>query len=487
MAIQISQLPLASSVSGQTDYLVVCDEQERKLKKTSVQHASESTAFGVGSTNQYGHVKVIDSLGQAEPASGEALSARQGHILAQDLGQIEMNSNAAFNHQQGEYFIFIGQFVKCTAPIVPGNLIAIGTNVIAKSVGDILKDLNDRIDTTDANVQEVRSDVQEVRSDVESVDQYAHDVNNNLVTYEQSTNTEIRQLQNKTQGLQNRTEGLQNSLDRVTVRTWRLGFLIDPYTWDDINYFPDDYEDMENIEDPAEGELAFLFDSFDDNDNPIGAEIYEYRREDTGEPLRWESVGYYQYTGSAEEIIDAINDSEGSTYLKADKIKAGQLSPRQGPWWMDLLLGRFHLGGTDGYVDWNNQLSNQLVIKVNGFPLTGQDVSANINVHGHFRPNQVSAYRYPGYASIAIGDDIYIPSPPPGEGIYVLASNVPPSKQAKSFPLYYFNDEHPEQDPHFTMASISTTGNIEITNSQARMLAEFSSIYVCIDVIYTTT
>ena len=361
MAIQISQLPLASSVSEHSDYFAVCDEQKRMLKKISIQHASESTAFGVGSANQYGHVKIVDSVGQSQPASGEALSARQGNILAQDLGQIEMNSTAAFSHQQGEYFIFIGQFVKCTAPIVPGNSITIGTNVVAKSIGEILKDLNDRIDTTNANVQQVRSDVQQVRSDVASVNQYAHNVNDSLVAYKQSTNTELGRLHN-------RTESLQTSLDQVTIRALRLGFLIDPYRWDEINYFCETYEDMEDIDDPGEGELAFIFTDWDDDNNPVEAEIYEYRREDVEDPLRWESVGVYSYTGSVEEIIRAINDLQDTTYttyIRADKIKEGRLSPVQGQWWMDLSLGKFHLGGTNEYVDWNNYSSNSLRIKCN--------------------------------------------------------------------------------------------------------------------------
>lgn len=48
-------------------------------------HASSATTYGVGTSNNYGHVKVINGLTQSSHADGTALSAYQGKLLNDNL------------------------------------------------------------------------------------------------------------------------------------------------------------------------------------------------------------------------------------------------------------------------------------------------------------------------------------------------------------------------------------------------------------------
>lgn len=59
--------------------------------KAPTDHASTGTTYGVGNQSYYGHVKVIDVLTRAAYAAGEALSAYQGKVLN--------DSKAPNNHQ----------------------------------------------------------------------------------------------------------------------------------------------------------------------------------------------------------------------------------------------------------------------------------------------------------------------------------------------------------------------------------------------------
>ena len=49
--------------------------------KAPTAHASSSTTYGVGTTSNYGHVKIINNLTSEAYAAGEALSAYQGKVL----------------------------------------------------------------------------------------------------------------------------------------------------------------------------------------------------------------------------------------------------------------------------------------------------------------------------------------------------------------------------------------------------------------------
>lgn len=49
-------------------------------------HASSATTYGVGTTANYGHVKTINSLTQSSHVNGTALSAYQGNVLKDLIG-----------------------------------------------------------------------------------------------------------------------------------------------------------------------------------------------------------------------------------------------------------------------------------------------------------------------------------------------------------------------------------------------------------------
>ena len=56
--------------------------------KAPTSHASSATTYGVGTTANYGHVKVINGLTQSAYANGEALSAYQGKVLNDKIAAI---------------------------------------------------------------------------------------------------------------------------------------------------------------------------------------------------------------------------------------------------------------------------------------------------------------------------------------------------------------------------------------------------------------
>lgn len=64
------------------------------------------------------------------------------NLIAKNLGQIETSATAAYVHVEGEYFMFMNQFVKCTVDISVSDTIAIGTNVTAANVADALNQIS---------------------------------------------------------------------------------------------------------------------------------------------------------------------------------------------------------------------------------------------------------------------------------------------------------------------------------------------------------
>ena len=56
--------------------------------KAPTSHASSATTYGVGTTANYGHVKVINGLTQSDYANGEALAAYQGKVLNDKISAI---------------------------------------------------------------------------------------------------------------------------------------------------------------------------------------------------------------------------------------------------------------------------------------------------------------------------------------------------------------------------------------------------------------
>ena len=49
--------------------------------KAPINHASPATGYGLGTSANYGHVKIIDNLTSSTVTDGEALSAHQGYEL----------------------------------------------------------------------------------------------------------------------------------------------------------------------------------------------------------------------------------------------------------------------------------------------------------------------------------------------------------------------------------------------------------------------
>ena len=68
-------------------YLKVADKDSMTFYPKG--HASTNTDYGVGSTSEYGHNKVIDNLNRERYIDGEALSAHQGYELDERLSSLE--------------------------------------------------------------------------------------------------------------------------------------------------------------------------------------------------------------------------------------------------------------------------------------------------------------------------------------------------------------------------------------------------------------
>lgn len=93
-----------------------------------------------------GSVAIQDGLNSVD--AGMALSAKQGNVLANDMGTFEPTSTAAYAHAVGECFMWVGQFVKVTSAIAVGDTIATGTNVATTNVATVLSELNSKISST---------------------------------------------------------------------------------------------------------------------------------------------------------------------------------------------------------------------------------------------------------------------------------------------------------------------------------------------------
>ena len=69
-------------------------------------HASANTTYGIGSNNNYGHVKVRNDLTADNSVSGEALSSYQGKVLNDKINAIP-NANAVNLHRPHTKFQLI--------------------------------------------------------------------------------------------------------------------------------------------------------------------------------------------------------------------------------------------------------------------------------------------------------------------------------------------------------------------------------------------
>lgn len=139
MGIKYTQLPVLPSAASD-DQIAVLDTSENVLSRTSISHASNTSAFGLGTSALYGHVKLQDDLGATTYADGVALSARQGNMLAKDIGPVETGNTATAAYAANEYFIWKGQFVKAKTSIAVGAAIT-SSNTTVTSVTTAIQEI----------------------------------------------------------------------------------------------------------------------------------------------------------------------------------------------------------------------------------------------------------------------------------------------------------------------------------------------------------
>lgn len=135
--VRVSQLPIASSVASD-DYLTILDTSERALKRATVNHASATNAFGLSTTDEYGHTKIVDDLSKSTFANGEALAAHQGNILANLIAPTEVSPSTAA-YEIDDYLIFDNNFWKVISAISVGDNLVEGTNIEMTTVGKELQ------------------------------------------------------------------------------------------------------------------------------------------------------------------------------------------------------------------------------------------------------------------------------------------------------------------------------------------------------------
>lgn len=65
------------------------DVQNKPSTFTPISHSVNSTTYGVGTTSNYGHNKIIDNLTASSLVNGESLSAHQGYVLKGLIDDLE--------------------------------------------------------------------------------------------------------------------------------------------------------------------------------------------------------------------------------------------------------------------------------------------------------------------------------------------------------------------------------------------------------------
>ena len=116
--------------------------------KAPTSHASSATTYGKGTSTNYGHVKISDSLTDTTPAatggivpSMKAVSDLNGAItssvtkLNTNLGYIEDGSTSTRHYNAGEYIILNGYLRRVTAEINVGDAFSTSSNITVVKVG----------------------------------------------------------------------------------------------------------------------------------------------------------------------------------------------------------------------------------------------------------------------------------------------------------------------------------------------------------------
>lgn len=169
MGVKFSQLPVAAEVVAD-DYFAVLDTSDSILKRTTANHAVGTTAFGMGNTTNFGHVKLSDAFATTVGGAADGIGASQSALNAayEDAmafattaapgrampdndtlsvgaeGVFSVNSNVvnattltaeyeettALNpHSIGELIFLENLLYRCTTAVASGDILVVGTNI----------------------------------------------------------------------------------------------------------------------------------------------------------------------------------------------------------------------------------------------------------------------------------------------------------------------------------------------------------------------
>ena len=73
-------------------FVLLSDIQDNSVSAKPKAHASTGTSYGVGTTSNYGHVKVRDNLTASSYVSGEALASHQGKVLNDRIDEVQASN-----------------------------------------------------------------------------------------------------------------------------------------------------------------------------------------------------------------------------------------------------------------------------------------------------------------------------------------------------------------------------------------------------------
>ena len=96
----------ATTLNGLDGSTFITQSQAQNMSFNPKAHASAQQIYGVGSTSQYGHVKLFDALTHSTYVSGEALSSRQGYVLDQKIKALQDN-NSVQSYSPHSHFQFM--------------------------------------------------------------------------------------------------------------------------------------------------------------------------------------------------------------------------------------------------------------------------------------------------------------------------------------------------------------------------------------------
>ena len=111
-------------------------------------HASTGTTYGKGTSSNYGHVKLTDSLANTTTAAtgGLALSAKAGNDAQKQISAyVETGNTASRAYTKGDHVIWKGVYYVVSANIASGGTFTSGTNLTSTTVG---KEITDILSTT---------------------------------------------------------------------------------------------------------------------------------------------------------------------------------------------------------------------------------------------------------------------------------------------------------------------------------------------------